>query len=179
MKRLCLLLFVTLTCTIKSSAQPTTQQQQQAQIAALVQKIGDATVKSDFETVLAYTHPKLVAEAGGKDSLLSIVNKSFEVMKSQGIAIKSFTIGRPGEVSKIDQLYFSVVPQTLVMQVPGGTLSAQSCTLAVSEDAGQHWFFINPKAENEARLWAIFPQMKGKLIIPTFGQPIFTPDAKK
>ncbi|WP_342644757.1 hypothetical protein [Mucilaginibacter sp. CSA2-8R] len=42
----------------------------------------------------------------------------------------------------------------------------------------QHCFYINPKIENEARLRAIFPQMKGKLIIPTFGRPIVTPDTR-
>ncbi len=173
MKSLSLLLLFILPFTFPSIAQTIAQQREQ--ITAGVQKIGEATVKSDFETVLAYTHPKIIAAGGGKDSLMSVVKKNFKQMQSQGIAIKSFTIGVPGDIEIIGRLHYSMVPQTMVLQVPGGTLSAKSSTLAVSEDSGQHWYFINPKNKDEATLWAVFPELRGKLIIPDYGQPVFTP----
>ncbi len=177
MKHLSLLLLFILPFTLKTSAQTTTQQQK-AQIKALVQKIGDATVKEDYKTVLAYTHPKLLNAFGGNDKMLLMLKKTFGELKKQGIVLQSFTIGEPGDIVTAGKRRFSVVPQTITMHMPGKSLSQQSYTLGISEDQGKHWLFINPNGGNDAQLLAIFPEMKGKLTIPKPGQPVFTPDAK-
>jgi hypothetical protein len=176
MKHLSLLLFFILPFTLKTSAQTATQQQK-AQIKALVQKIADATVKEDYKTVLAYTHPKLLNAFGGNDKMLLMLRKTFSELKKQGIVLKGFTISEPGDVVTAGARRFSVVPQTITMQMPGKLLSQQSYTLAISEDQGKHWFFINPKGGSDAQLLSIFPEVKGKLTIPKPGQPVFTPDA--
>ena len=80
MKNLSLLLLFLLPFTIETSAQTATQQQK-AHIKALVQKIGDATVKEDYKTVLAYTHPKLLNAFGGSDKMLLLLRKTFGDLK--------------------------------------------------------------------------------------------------
>lgn len=153
-------------------AQPLVKIKQTAQL------IGDATIKGDYVTVLNYTYPKAIALAGGRDTLLGTMKRVFAELSTQGIAFKSVEIGTPGDIIEAGGKSFSLIPQTLVMKMNGGTITAKSSTLAISSDKGAHWFFVGSGSMKDEALYALFPELKDKMMFPKFGQPIFVPDPK-
>jgi hypothetical protein len=61
------------------------------------------------------------------------------------------------------------------MSVPGGTLTANSYLLGISQDGGKNWHFVDTAPfEDQTKLKALFPQYNSELKIPEKQRPIFT-----
>ena len=86
------------------------------------------------------------------------------------------TVGEPEKLQKIDGWLVGLVPQKLVMKVPGGTLEQESYLLGISEDDGKKWVFVDAGGVPKAQLEQIFPEIVGKIEVPARKQPVLKKD---
>lgn len=177
MKKLLILLTVSLACTFGAFAQ------HQAKIKALAQLMATATMKGDYKTVIDHTDPETVKAAGGRDALVKVMERMFAQMKSKGAYVKSATAGEPGAIVTVNGKLFCLVPEIVAMAVPQssmmpkGTFTAQSTLLALSTDNGKNWYFVGSGSINEEAIYKKFPELKGKIVFPKPVPPQFTPEA--
>jgi hypothetical protein len=134
----------------------------------------DAFMNSEYKTLVKYTYPKVVQMMGGEQQMINIVDKSISEMKEQGYSFKSVQIGLTNQRVKAGKEIHALVLQTLVMSVPGGSITAPSYLLAISANGGKQWHFVDTAPLNDkAKLKAIFPYFNLALKIPMKQQPIF------
>ena len=142
-------------------------------IILLANQIADATKDSDNEFIIDRTHPKLIELAGGRNKMLELLNKALEPMKYQGISIANYTVSKDVVVRQVGQKVFAILPTTLDLKYPNRTTRTDGFLLAVSEDGGKTYTFIDGAgaAKNRAVLKQILPDLPDDLTLPAAGTP--------
>ena len=136
------------------------------------EKCVKALVAPDFDAFIVYSHKRVIDGMGGKEGLIGTLKRGMEQMKAQGISIEKVTVGEPDKLQKIDGWLVGLIPEKLVMKVPGGTLEQESHLLGISEDEGKKWVFVDAGGVPKAQLEQIFPEIVGKIEVPARKQPV-------
>ncbi len=129
------------------------------------QAAGDATVQGDYQALADLTHPKILELMGGRDKMIELLTGQMAKFKEEGFLMESLTISGPGGIEKQEANLYAVVPTTLKMTIPGGTLTSNSYLIGVSADDGKTWTYIDgsPGAET---IRGIFPELPQSLELP-------------
>jgi len=164
----------TLTITLLAFSLFTDAQNTQKAIKEKATEVANATVSSEWETVVKYTYPKIIQMMGGKEQMISIM---VNAMQEQQVKIISAEIGEPGEIytSGEDNL-FCLVPETITIEIPNGKIKSESYLLAVSENKGSRWYFIDTAQLNMDNVQEMLPDYNMELVIPTKKPPVFVND---
>src|SRR5438094_10588757 len=91
-----------------------------ATVKKLAQEIGEATLKGDHGKLMDHTYDGVIKQLGGREKAIAAIDTIMQSMKSQGITIKSFKVGEPGEFLSEGGNTFVVVPTGIEMTFPGG-----------------------------------------------------------
>ena len=142
------------------------------QVRAKAQECADAMLGGNYAKVADLTHPKVVAEVGGKQKMVDALNKGVQQMKAQRFAITGYTVSAPGEVVGAGADRFAVVPTALEMKTPTGKLKQKSYLLGVSGDGGRSWTFVDGSELNEERLRTVAPNVPKELKLPAAEKPV-------
>jgi hypothetical protein len=134
--------------------------------------VAKALLNSDFKTVIAHTYPKAVNIGGGKEKMLQMMSNGINQMKAQGFAFEKITIGQPGKFYKAGSEIHCLVPQQLIMKTSKGRMSANSNLLAVSNDGGKNWSFLDMNQGTINSVKQLFPDFNSNLIIPKPMPPV-------
>lgn len=125
-----------------------------------------AQLELDFEKFIPYVPEKLLGFMGGKEGLENTIKQGTEEMKRRGITMDKVKIGKPDEPKKYGRLLAGLVPQELTLTTPQGKLVTKSHFIAISEDKGENWVFLDCATINDAKLGILYPSLKGKINIP-------------
>lgn len=146
----------------------------EAKAAAMkaAQAMREATVKGDLGAVIDLTPDSVVKESGGKETVEKAMKEMQKYRASQGLAIKSFTVGELGELFTEGDNTFVVVSTTLEMKVPTGIMVYKTFLLGISADAGKTWKFADGAGFKDKELTAkMIPKLPAKLKLPEVGEP--------
>jgi len=135
-----------------------------------------AVLAKDVNKLVGYMPPKLVADAGGKDKLLMARDTLNKYMKQFGAEIKKVTIGNPGKIISYKKLLQATVPQTTEVKFMAGTAILESTLIAISEDKGLHWYFVDTSIYRGDKLKSSLPDLSPELIIPPMKPPKIVAD---
>jgi len=125
-------------------------------------------INGDYKLFVKYTYPKVVQLMGGEDKMIEFLTSMTVKLKKEGIEYKSVDIGLTSLNVKAGEEIHTLVLETIIMTVPGGTLTANSYLLAISKDQGNNWYFVDTAAfQDEQKLNAIFPNYNSQLKIPS------------
>lgn len=114
---------------------------------------------------------------GGRGNMISATAQEMRTLERKGFTVKSVSVLEPNKVEIIGKQIFSIVPMTMIMTVPSGTMLLESFLIAVSEDGGKTWTFVDGTAAGDKRmLRQIFPLAADKLHLPPRKQPVIYPN---
>lgn len=134
---------------------------------------GDALIRGDFNKLVDLTYPKLVELIGGRARMVSLLKTRRKEMKTQGNEFSSVSVHQPKETVSIGTRTFAIVPFTLKLNVPEGTLIHETFLIGISEDRGVTWTLIDGTNLDERRLRILLPDAGGKIILPERQPPLF------
>lgn len=100
-------------------------------------EMSSSFIKGDYKNFLKFTYPKVVEMMGGKEKMVTFLEKGMEQMKDEGIAFKSVIVGLTNQKVKAGKEIHTLVSQATILSVPGGTIAANSYLLAISQNDGQ------------------------------------------
>jgi hypothetical protein len=148
--------------------------QDKAKIKAEATITANAFAKGDYKTFTDHLYPKMIEMAGGKKTLLQLMDQQIGMMKKQGLAFEKVTIGEPGEIFKAGTELHCLVPETIVVKMQGKYVSSTSHLLAVSSDKGKRWTFVDTSTGSPEQMKQMFPNWNEKLVIPRPTQPVYS-----
>lgn len=153
------------------------------EMAAVVKREAQACTKallaSDYEGIVRYTHPRIVAGMGGKEEMISLIKRGVAEMKTEGIVIEKATVGSAEDPKPVGDWLISLVSQQIVMRVPQGRLTQDAAVLGISENLGQTWVFVDLGPQTKSTFETLFPELVGKFPFPERKEPVLTKDSKK
>lgn len=135
-----------------------------------------ALLNDDYETLLKFTYPNVIALTGGPDKMISLIKKGKIEMQQQGITFDHVVIGKPTAVVKAGNEIHCMVPQTVFIKVPKGKMKSKSHLLAVSKNGGRHWYFIDTVNLTSENIKLVLPNYNFDLAIPPKKKPVFIAD---
>ncbi len=141
-------------------------------------EMGNAAIRNDFNTFVKFMHPDVVAFAGGKEAMRFKMDSAYGMMKQFGVTFKRYWIGKPEAVVKHGKQLQALLPQTTVMKTGFGDLQAETTMLAISEDGGKNWWFVDTNVYGAEKLKNILPDLSPKLVLPPRTKPKLIPPPK-
>ena len=151
-------------------------QNQSAVIKTQAMDMARALLKKDYATFVRYMHPDILKKAGGKDKLIQQMDTANAKAKQFGAEIKKVVIGNPGVVINYKDALQCTLPQTTEMQTAFGSLELETTLIAISNDGGKNWTFIDTSIYNFKEVKESLPHLSPELVIPPAKQPKFTPN---
>jgi hypothetical protein len=162
-----LLLFAAL---LVSAPIPVFSQDVSATIKDQAGKCSKALLSGDFATVAVYAHKRVVDVMGGKETMIETLKRGYEGMRPKGVTLEDVTIGEPGKSRKIGEWLVALVPQVILIKSADGRFEQASHILAISEDGGKNWTFVD--VNNRAKFEKAFPEFVGKIELPERTDPV-------
>ena len=135
-----------------------------------------AVLDKDVNKLVTYMPPKLVADAGGKDKLFIARDTLNKYMKQFGAEVKRVTIGDPGKIVTYKKQLQATLPQTTEVKFMASKVIMESTLIAISEDNGVHWYFVDTTIYRGDKLKSSLPDLSPELVIPPLKQPKILPD---
>ena|ERR1700756_3651655 len=166
------------TCAQFANADPQTEQ-----IRKLAAENSAALTSGNYARLVELTYPKVVEMIGGRDKMIETLRRGSEDMKAHASAILGAKVSEPKEVVTAGDKVFAIVPMTVRIQLPGGTLHSKGFLIAVSDDHGKTWTFIDGaglvrepgKEKEKEKLAQVLPDFPHQLSLPPREQPVLEP----
>lgn len=130
-----------------------------------------AVLNKDLDKLVVYMPPKLVADAGGKEKMMVARDTLNKYMKQFGAEIKKVTIGNPGKIISFKNQLQSTLPQMTELKFMASTITLESTLIAISEDKGVHWYFVDTSIYRDEKLKTSLPNLSPDLVIPPMKPP--------
>ena len=168
---LCFLFFFISSCNSQSKPlyiNDTIKHELEVQLNRMTQ----AFITNDYETLVKFTYPKLVEMAGGSDKAIDHIKKVIEGMKDDGMSFDTLFNGRPTIFVKAGTEIHTLIPQTILLNVRQGKLKTESYLLAITQDEGKTWYFIDTANIDNNDIKEIFPNYNFELKIRPSKDPI-------
>jgi len=157
-------------------AVPAFSQNMQTVIKIQAMDMARAVLARDVDKLALYLPPKLVADAGGKDKMMMARDSLNKYMKQFGAEIKKVTIGNPGNIISYKKQLQATVPQTTEAKFMASTVTLESTLIAISDDNGVHWYFVDTTIYHGDKLKSWLPDLSPQLVIPPIKPPKITAD---
>lgn len=141
--------------------------------------MGQSFLDKDYDTFASYTYPKVMQTMGGKDNMIKNLKRSFDGFANEGIVFLKMDYSAPSKIVTVeDGSMQCTLIQMIEMKVKGGKLTSQSCLLAISENKGENWYFLDTSGYNHPTMKTLIPNLSDEIDIPGRIDPIFEPDEK-
>lgn len=138
-------------------------------------RFANATFNSDHKLVIDLTYPKLVELSGGRDSMQKLIVERIASLKKQGVMSFEGSVGSPGPYIKAGSQIHCLIPEILYLNVFNGRFVTRSYLLAISDNKGKSWTFMDVGKMPADVLHKLLPNYNDDLVIPTPGKPMFFP----
>lgn len=169
---------VVLACCAVAGAQPAApgvrkDEAARAALAEHARKTARAFSEQDFETLLDSTHPRVFEAVGGRAPILDALKAAAAEWRAEGAEVVGYEAGEPGEIVRAGARLFAVVPTELKMDTPKAAGTLKSYMLAISDDGGKVWKFVDGAGLNEDVLKVLVPEAVGVVTLPKPEAPVF------
>ncbi|MFD2202740.1 hypothetical protein [Shivajiella indica] len=137
-----------------------------------------AQINSDVESILKFTYPGLIEQAGGYESMKNTWKKIQQNQIEKGIKMQDFKVQEPIQHTRSNGEVHALVPVVTTSKVPGGRLISESVLIAVSDTGNDNWFFIETTSIDEGNVGKVLENWDGTLVLPFKKAPVFKEDKK-
>lgn len=135
-----------------------------------------ASFSGDYKTVIDLTYPKLVTLSGGRDTMQKLITTRIADLKRQGIIGFDGSVESPGEFYSAGNQLHCLIPEVIVMKMFNGRYVTRTYLLAISENSGRSWTFMDVGKMPIDILQRLVPNYNSQLIIPPPAKPLFFAD---
>lgn len=138
-------------------------------------EMGKALAAGDVETFSRFMHPSVMKMAGGKDKVREMADTMNKVFKQFGGSVTRILIGNPAKVISYQKTLQTTLPQTTTIETSFADIEVQSTLVAISNNKGKDWYFIDTSIYQEAKIRKELPDISPDLVIPPPAKPKMTP----
>lgn len=147
---------------IKFSGIPTKESMEQT-FKNDIEKMGQCLIDRDFDCFIEYNHPMIVQSYGTKQKMKDILNQALRAYKDQKGAYKNIKFVNIVQTEQQGNNIQSIINQDVTIKTPTGDITEEQKVLAISDDNGNTWHYINLSGMTKERLLKFYPAFNPKL----------------
>lgn len=137
---------------------------------------GASLVKADYKVFADSMYPRLLELLGGSEQLIAMLEAGREQMRSTGADIVAMEVKDVSAPVVAGSEKHAVVTYTLQMAVSGGTLYQEAYLLAISQDDGSTWTYVDGNGLSPEKVGILLPDFNKALVLPDKSEPRFVPE---
>lgn len=132
-----------------------------------------ATAFSNFrlDEYVTYLHPSLINAQGGSLKIKQTQDSINKYQKMFGVKISKVLIGEVSKIETYKKQLQAIFPMTTTIATPMGEMKTKTNVIALSDDGGLNWFFIDGMFYNAQKTSSKLPKLSPKIIVPPTEQP--------
>jgi hypothetical protein len=143
-------------------------------IKASAMEMGNALAQKNSKKFIDYQHPVMIKLAGGEEQLRTISDSALKIFEQLGGRVSKINYGNPSEIVSHKKVLQSVIPQTLTLTSFIANIEIVSSLIAISEDGGKNWRFIDTNLFSVKEIKSAMPELSPALVIPKSTPPKIT-----
>lgn len=141
--------------------------------------MGRKFIAKDYAGFLQYTHPVVVKNMGNREKMIEETTKSFKQLESENITFLAVKFGAPSKIVIVGNEMQCIIPQMIEMKVPGGKLTAHTSLIAISNNKGKNWYFLDISNNSFESMKALLPTLSSEHVFPETQESSFEEDPKQ
>ena len=127
----------------------------------------DAAINKEYEKMVELIYPKSFDIIGGKANAPMMLRMMDAKAGEEGVKLVSITHKNLGKLVKTQsELQLPLDQITILKAKDGKNISTNLTLIAISNDKGKNWKFINTFNQPKDRLYTMFPNLSKELQIP-------------
>jgi hypothetical protein len=134
--------------------------------------MGTAFIDGHYKTFADYTYPLILKSIGGTSKMIEVLNKTTIDMKSKGMTVGSITFDLPSKILRSDKELQSTIAQHTEIRLAHERIVSTSTLIAISNDNGLNWTFIDTSNKDMAILRKLLPNLSPSITIPPQPSPV-------
>lgn len=159
-------IYIAFTLPMSAFAQSGDLSDTQGAIRSQAEVMAQAFEDANYELLLNYTYPPIIVAAGGREVLQEMIAQMMEDIAKQGYIVDSVRIGDPGQIYAAGDEWHAIIPERIYMTTPEGKLFSETPLLAISQDKGARWYYLDTNQLTPELKESFFPQFNEDLKIP-------------
>jgi hypothetical protein len=121
-----------------------------AQVQKDVLRIVNALHEGDIETLLRFSHPRMVELAGGEKSLRPALEAFVRHLQGLGMRLESFTFPQPPQFFEGDGRRYATIPTlSIVSSKTGVKAESLNFQFGILENGASEWKYVEGSRMNE------------------------------
>jgi len=144
----------------------------------LMKTIAAEVMAGKVDTLIAHTHPAVIALVGGDEKARAVLPKmmraDFDAVEQMGFKMTKYEVGEPEAIRSEGDWTFVLLPTTLVAEGVKGKFTAKSHTLAVQKVGEPKWTLFRLGLP-EPRVRRMLPELPADFAWPPKQPPKFEP----
>lgn len=132
-------------------------------IESEVLQMGNALSQADYDKFVAYNHVIMVNSMGGEAKMKELIDDTMNGLKEKGTIIKSIKIKNIADIQQDGESIQALLTQSVIFDTYGNESVDDQKMIAVSEDKGKSFQFINVTNKSKADIIKFFPDLNENL----------------
>jgi len=167
----CRLFFVTVAISLAAFAQGAASASDIELVQRDVRTLIGAVYSGDLDTVIRFTHPRVVTSLGGSSSARATLARVLAQTQSAGMKLESLVFpNQPVFLQGDGRRQYVVVPTRLVIMANGQRLESFNFQFGVREPGGAGWTYMEGSRVTPQLLSAWFPDFPASHKFPTISR---------
>lgn len=128
-----------------------------------VEAMGHCLITGDYDCFINYNHPMIVQSYGSKEKMKNLLDQMIRGYKDYQGQYKNIAFINVNQIEKNGRNIQAVVNQEVTLDKAGEQVKQEQMVLAVSEDNGSTWHYINLSGMDKEKLSQFYPDLNKKL----------------
>jgi hypothetical protein len=133
-----------------------------------VLKLLQATDDADVDTVLRYTHPKVIEMLGGEQKTRSLLQTSLKQMRRNGVERESLEFPAAPTFLATTVNHYAIVPTLSILKRGGQRVESLNYQFGIKSVGAEHWTYMEGSRINKQNVKLFFPDFPGDYEFPEF-----------
>ena len=147
----------------KNKNQNITQDSVRTEITKEISGMGKALANGDYNSFIDYNHPVMIQSYGGREKAISLIQAAMDELKSSGTTIRDVSLADIYDIKYEADNIQAIITQQVIFDENGKDKKEIQKMIAVSEDGGANWHFININGKTKAEMFKFFPVLNPNL----------------
>jgi hypothetical protein len=132
------------------------------------QRCAVSSYAKDYKTLRHYTHPNVIAAAGGYEGFLNLLEDTYKSLEDEGLRIDTAYAEQPSsQIVREQGELRCIIPNKVIISMGDTKIISHSNLMGFSFDDGLSWCFVEAeKIKDAPSREAFFPKLKTDLVIP-------------
>lgn len=141
------------------------EQEMQAIFKKDVEAMGQCLIAHDYDCFINYNHPMIVQSYGSKNDMKHLLSEAMSTFKDNGGEYKKVTFKDVAQVETKGKNIQAVVNQEVTFLKDNIESIEHQKVLAVSEDSGHSWYYINLSGMDRSKIEKFYPALNPNIKI--------------